>query len=61
MRCGGKFLSLEKLHIATGWVTIEEVIRFLIHELKVRAKNSDWDARLRASEEKFRKWTYRSA
>lgn len=58
--CGGKEFSLEKLHIASGWVTIEEVIRFLIYELKVRPKSADWDARLQASEELFRKWTARS-
>lgn len=53
-------LNLDKMHIASGWVTIEEVIRFLIHELKVRPKSPNWDDRLLASEEKFREWTSRS-
>jgi hypothetical protein len=57
--CLGQTLSLAKMHIATGWVTIEEVIRFLIHELKVRPKSNGWDQHLRDSEEKFRQWTAR--
>jgi hypothetical protein len=57
----GKYkLNFDKLHVASGWVTIEEVIRFLIHELGVTPRSRDWDRRLRASEEKFRIWTNRS-
>lgn len=58
--CGGKEFSLEKLHIASGWVTIEEIIRFVIHELRVKPKSRDWDARLQDSEKLFRQWTSRS-
>jgi hypothetical protein len=54
-------LSLAKLHIASGWVTIEEKIRFLIHELGVKPFSEDWDEILHQSEEKFREWTARSA
>ena len=57
---GTRTLSLSKMHISTGWVTVEEVIRFLIHELKVRPKNTKWDQHLRDSERLFRKWTARS-
>jgi len=57
--CLGQNLPLNKLHIPTGWVTIEEVIRFLIHELKVKPKSAEWDKHLRDSEEKFRLWTAR--
>jgi len=57
---GNRMLSLNKMHIPTGWVTIEEVIRFLIHELKVKAKSAGWDKYLRESEDKFRLWTARS-
>jgi hypothetical protein len=57
---GRRRLNLDRLHIASGWVTIEEVIRFLIHELEVKPQRHDWDARLRASEEQFRVWTERS-
>lgn len=53
-------LDLDKMHISTGWVTIEEVIRFLIHELDIEPKQPDWDRRLRDSEEKFREWTARN-
>lgn len=57
---GRRTLNLDRLHITTGWVTIEEVVRFLIHELSIKALRPDWDARLRASEAKFREWTERS-
>lgn len=56
---GGRTLDLAKMHIASGWVTIEEVIRFLIHELGVKPKHKQWDERLRESEKKFREWTAR--
>lgn len=52
-------LSLDKLHISSGWVTIEEVIRFLIHELKVPPLSENWDELLHESEERFREWTSR--
>lgn len=57
---GNQELLLAKMHIASGWVTIEEVIRFLIHELGVTPKTDNWDQILRESEEKFRDWTNRS-
>lgn len=52
--------DLVGLHIATGWVTIEEVIRFLIKELEVKPKSQNWDVLLQQSEEKFREWTARN-
>ena len=48
-----------KYHIPTGWVTIEEVIRFLVTDLGVRPLTKKWDEELRKSEEQFRKWTSR--
>lgn len=56
----GKNLSLEEVHLPTGWVTIEEIIRFLIVELGVAAKAAGWDGILRQSEQQFRNWTERS-
>jgi hypothetical protein len=56
----GRALDFEKLHVSTGWVTIEEVIRFLISELEVKPKSADWDKILRESEERFRQRTLRS-
>lgn len=50
-------LDYESLHIPTGWVTIEDVIRFCIVELKVKPNSANWDDLLWASEEKFREWT----
>jgi hypothetical protein len=49
-----------KTHIPTGWVLLEEVIRFLIHELDVDPLNENWDGILQESEEQFRVWTARS-
>jgi hypothetical protein len=58
---GNRELDAERLHIPTGWITVEEVIRFLIHELKVKPKSNDWDEILKESEKKFRDWTGREA
>ncbi len=44
----------------TGWITIEELLRFLIHGLGVKSRTSSWDKKLRESEERFREWTGRS-
>jgi len=52
-------LDTTELHIPTGWVTIEEIIRFFIHELKVKSREKQWDKLLCESEEKFRDWTGR--
>lgn len=54
-------LSFEDLHLPSGWITIEEVIRFLIQELEVTPESSDWDAILKESEQSFRQWTARTA
>jgi hypothetical protein len=48
------FLDFNKLHLPTGWVTIESVIRFLIVDLRVTPPCGDeWADRLHESEEKF--------
>jgi hypothetical protein len=49
--------SPQKLHIPTGWVTIENVIRFLITDLGVPPLTENWDEVLRESEKQFREWT----
>ena len=48
--------SLSKLHIPTGCVTIEHVIRFLIADLDVPPLTEQWEAELQASEERSREW-----
>jgi len=53
-------MDFDKLHLSTGWVTIEEVIRFLIAEAGVKPKSADWDDTLLRSEDLFRKWTERT-
>jgi hypothetical protein len=46
--------KIESLHIPTGWVLIEEVLRFLIVELGVQPPcGAAWPAKLAASERKF--------
>jgi hypothetical protein len=47
-------LDLNKAHVPTGWVTIEEVIRFLIVELGVKPPcGSGWSRVLAESERAF--------
>jgi hypothetical protein len=55
----GKLRDLVGMHIATGWITIEEVIRFLIQEFGANSKDDNWDSLLIDSEAMFRKWTAR--
>jgi hypothetical protein len=55
-----RFLDAEKLHIPSGWVTVEEIIRFLIQELRVKSKSRNWNELLLDSERRFREWTGRS-
>jgi hypothetical protein len=59
MRGNRRTLDAEELHIPSGWITAEEVIRFLIHELRVKPKSRNWDELLRESEEQFGRWTGR--
>jgi hypothetical protein len=50
----GGHLDLNKLHTPTGWVTTEEVARFLIHDLGVTPPAGDtWPAVLMESERAF--------
>jgi hypothetical protein len=52
----GQHMHLSKVHIPSGWTTIEELIRFVIKELRVQPPcGSDWPKRLADSEEIFRK------
>jgi hypothetical protein len=51
---------LLKLHMPTRRITLEEFLRFLITELKVKPLRSDWERILReaqAAHEKFRTWS----
>ena len=51
---GDGTLNLNKAHLPTGWVTFEEVIRFLIHDLGVVPPCGDvWPEKLEESERKF--------
>lgn len=50
---GSQTLNLQRLHLPTGWVLIEEVLRFLFHDLGVQPRVADWPGRLRSSEDRF--------
>lgn len=45
---------LNELHLPTGYVTIEEILRFCIVDLEVRPLSADWDAILTESYERFK-------
>jgi hypothetical protein len=47
-------LDLNKIHTPTGWVTIEELIRFLVVELGVKPVDDKWPEVVAASEKRFR-------
>jgi hypothetical protein len=54
LQIGMSGLDLNRLHLPTGWVTIEEVIRFLITEMEVRAPcGEEWRTKLADSERRF--------
>jgi hypothetical protein len=51
---GGHQVDLDKVHMPTGWVTVEEVIRFLICELGMRPPcGAKWPDLLADSERAF--------
>jgi hypothetical protein len=55
-RSASSEFSLSKLHIPTGGVTIEDVIRFLIADLGVSPLTERWKEELRESEKVTRDW-----
>ena len=44
---GQEPLPLANMHIPTGFVTLEDVVRLLIAEFGIRPRHNDWDAVLR--------------
>lgn len=55
----GRSRSLYRLHVPTGRVAFEEVLRFLIDEFNVRRARQDWESILSDSQtrfEAFRTW-----
>ena len=48
--------SLQKFHIATGGVIVENIIRFLMADLGVLPLTEQWEEELRKSEEQSREW-----
>jgi len=54
---GERAIDLKKMHLPTGWVLIEHVFRFLIHELGMKPPSADWHDVLHESEDRFRQFT----
>lgn len=50
---GGTSFDLKHLHTPTGWVTFEEVLRFVFEDLGVTPLRADWESRLETSERQF--------
>jgi hypothetical protein len=48
-------LSLDEVHIPTGYVSLEDVLRFCIVDLGVAPLRDDWHERLRESARDFRR------
>jgi hypothetical protein len=48
-------LTLHKLHLPTGRVALEAVVRFLVNDLGVLPRRPDWRAALDRREEQFRR------
>lgn len=46
-------LDLNRVHVPTGFVLIEYVLRFLITELKIQPATSEWQSVLKESENRF--------
>jgi len=51
---GGRNVSLSALHTPTGYVTVEEVLRFCIVDLGVEPLAADWHDQLKASYARFK-------
>jgi hypothetical protein len=53
--------TAHKLHIPTGRVALESVLRFMIEELGVKPARNDWDAVLARTQTAFETWRTRSS
>jgi len=54
LQIGRYALSLNDLHLPTGYVAIEDVLRFCVADLGVRPRSEGWDQILRDSHERFK-------
>jgi hypothetical protein len=53
VRLGGSIFDMNRAHTPSGWVTIEEILRFIIVDLGVLPRTKNWPSVLAASERKF--------
>lgn len=51
---GRASVSLNDLHLPTGYVTVEEILRFCITDLRVRPLSGDWHRLLEESHRLFK-------
>lgn len=51
---GGK-MNFDRLHTPSGYVVIEDVLRYLFNDLKVKPQSRDWHDLLIESEKKFKR------
>ncbi len=54
LRLNDHTISLNEIHLPTGYVTFEEILRFCIVDLGVSPLNAEWDRILRESYEQFK-------
>jgi len=49
-------LLTRKMHIPTGRIAVEQVLRFAIEDFEVEPLDEDWDEVLRAGQQRFERW-----
>lgn len=54
VRCNRDIVSLNDVHLPTGYVTFEEILRFCVVDLGVPPLHADWDRTLGESYELFK-------
>jgi hypothetical protein len=54
IQLGSGSFCMDALHLPTGYVPIEDVVRFCLNDLGARPRNADWHERLVASASTFR-------
>jgi hypothetical protein len=53
---GNGLIELQKAHLPTGRIAVEEFLRLLIETFAVRPRRVDWNRILRETQAEFEKW-----
>ena len=48
--------TLKKLHLPTGRIALEQVLRLAVEDLGIKPLNRRWDAILSEAQQRFEKW-----